>query len=192
MVSISFTAVGDSSLPPGFFQIVIQRKFGNLDGVEVSALGFGCMRLPVVSREEKDVIDEDRAVAMVRHAIDFGYVWAERGQGEPHWMDKWQCVIELEDCHRLDLALDLSQNLHCYEFIPRGVDLARYGMDLARKEGILDQDPLLNRCFDAVGYAQHHMAKYGLSTTDHGYAARNGQEVIYEYSQPEHEPEMTM
>jgi len=36
------------------------------------------------------------------------------------------------------------------------------------------------------------MAKYGLSTTDHGYAARNGQEVIYEYSQPEHEPEMTM
>lgn len=46
------------------------RKFGNLDGVEVSALGFGCMRLPVVSREEKDVIDEDRAVAMVRHAID--------------------------------------------------------------------------------------------------------------------------
>ena len=48
------------------------RKFGNLDGVEVSALGFGCMRLPVVSREEKDVIDEDRAVAMVRHAIDQG------------------------------------------------------------------------------------------------------------------------
>ena len=134
----------------------------------------------------------DTAGDLVRHAIDFGYVWAERGQGEPHWMDKWQCVIELEDCHRLDLALDLSQNLHCYEFIPRGVDLARYGMDLARKEGILDQDPLLNRCFDAVGYAQHHMAKFGLSTTDHGYAARNGQEVIYEYSRPERGPEMTM
>ena len=134
----------------------------------------------------------DTAGDLVRHAIDFGYVWAERGQGEPHWMDKWQCVIELEDCHRLDLALDLSQNLHCYEFIPRGVDLAQYGMDLARKEGILGQDPLLSRCFDTVAYAQHHMAKYGLSTTDHGYGARNGQEIIYEYSQPEHEPEMTM
>ena len=33
------------------------RKFGSLDGVEVSALGFGCMRLPVVSRDGKDVID---------------------------------------------------------------------------------------------------------------------------------------
>ena len=128
----------------------------------------------------------------VRHAIDFGYVWAEQGQGEPHWMEKWQCVMELEDCHRLDLALDLAQNLHCYEFIPRGVDLAQYGMDLARKEGVLGQDPLLIQCFDSVAYAQHHMAKYGLSATDHGYAARNEQEIIYEYSQPEHEPEMTM
>lgn len=134
----------------------------------------------------------DTAGDLVRHAIDFGYVWAEQGQGEPHWMDKWQCVMELEDCHRLDLALDLAQNLHCYEFIPRGVDLAQYGIDLARKEGILDQDSLLNECFDSVAYAQHHMAKYGLSTTDHGYAARNGQEIICEYSHPEQEPDLTM
>lgn len=73
-----------------------------------------------------------------------------------------------------------------------GRDLRDYGMDLARKEGVLGQDPLLNQCFDSVAYAQHHMAKYGLSTTDHGYAARNEQEIIYEYSQPEHEQEMTM
>ena len=32
---------------------------------------------------------------LVRHAIDFGYAWAERGQGEPHWLDKWQAVLEL-------------------------------------------------------------------------------------------------
>lgn len=140
-----------------------------------------------------DILNQyDSAGELVRHAIDFGYVWAEQGQGEPHWLEKWMCVMELEDCHRLDLALDLAQNLHCYEYIPRGVDLAQYGMDLARKEGVLGQDSLLNQCFDSVAYAQHHMAKYGLSTTDHGYAARNGQEVIYEYSQPEHEPEMTM
>ena len=30
---------------------------------------------------------------LVRHAIDFGYAWAERGQGEPHWLDKWQAVL---------------------------------------------------------------------------------------------------
>ena len=134
----------------------------------------------------------DSAGELVRHAIDFGYVWAEQGQGEAHWLEKWQAVLELEDCHRLDRALDLSQNLHCYEFIPRGADLAQYGMELARKEGILGQDPLLDQCFDSVAYAQHHTERFGLSTTDHGYVARNGQEIICEYSKPEHGPEMTM
>ena len=134
----------------------------------------------------------DSAGELVRHAIDFGYVWAEQGQGEAHWLEKWQAVLELEDCHRLDRALDLSQNLHCYEFIPRGAGLAQYGMELAQKEGILGQDPLLNQCFDSVAYAQHHMAKFGLSATDHGYVARNGQELNYEYSKPEHGPAMTM
>ena len=134
----------------------------------------------------------DSAGELVRHAIDFGYVWAEQGQGEAHWLEKWQAVLELEDCHRLDRALDLSQNLHCYEFIPRGVDLAQYGMELARKEGILGQDPLLDQCFDSVAYAQHHMAKFGLSAADHGYVAWNGQELNYEYSKAKQEPELIM
>lgn len=165
-----------------------------LDALQAETLD-QCMAVDVdcVLPQITDILNQyDSAGELVRHAIDFGYVWAEQGQGEPHWMEKWQCVMELEDCHRLDLALDLAQNLHCYEFIPRGVDLAQYGVDLARKEGVLGQDPLLIQYFDSVAYAQHHMAKYGLSATDHGYAARNEQEIIYEYSQPEHEPEMTM
>lgn len=44
------------------------RKFGNT-GVEVSALGFGCMRFPL---NEDGTIDEGRTIAMIRHAIDSG------------------------------------------------------------------------------------------------------------------------
>lgn len=47
------------------------RKMGNT-GVEVSALGFGCMRMPVLEGQPDNCIDEARAIGMIRHAIDSG------------------------------------------------------------------------------------------------------------------------
>jgi len=49
------------------------RKFGSLDW-EVSALGFGCMRLPTNDRRGMLTADvnEAEAIAMIRHAIDSG------------------------------------------------------------------------------------------------------------------------
>ena len=48
------------------------RKFANL-GWDVSALGFGCMRLPTTDGGMiSPNIDEPQAIAMIRHAIDLG------------------------------------------------------------------------------------------------------------------------
>lgn len=81
----------------------------------------------------RDILSQYDSVAeLIRHAIDFGYVWAEQGQGEPRWLDKWLAVMELEDCHRLDHALDLAQNLHCYNFMPRDMEVGKYRQQILK------------------------------------------------------------
>ena len=97
------------------------------------------------------------------------YKRQEQGQGEPRWLDKWLAVMELEDCHRLDHALDLAQNLHCYNFMPRDMEVAEYGRLLAKQDGVYPTDELLASCFDAEGYANQKMRNLGLSAAEHGY-----------------------
>ena len=52
------------------------RKFGKL-GIELSAFGVGCMRLPIVGDPDKKVIDEAEAIKMIRTAIDNGVTYVD-------------------------------------------------------------------------------------------------------------------
>ncbi|MGI6265322.1 MAG: aldo/keto reductase [Acutalibacteraceae bacterium] len=47
------------------------RPFGNT-GEEISALGFGCMRLPEIERDGQWSIDEEKAIPMLRRAHELG------------------------------------------------------------------------------------------------------------------------
>ena len=139
-----------------------------------------------------DILSQyDSTEKLLNHAMNFGYVCAEQGQGMPHFMEKWQAVLELEDCHRLDQALDYSQNLHCYHFIPNGWE-EKFGLEQAERDGILPKSDVLRQFFDGETYAGEYAMRHGLSVTDHGLAAWNGQQLSYEFSQPPQGPEMTM
>jgi predicted aldo/keto reductase-like oxidoreductase len=53
-------------------------KFGN-NGIEVSALGFGCMRLPKKKVGDKEIFDHDESVRIIRKAIDNGVNYIDTG-----------------------------------------------------------------------------------------------------------------
>lgn len=47
------------------------KKFGNT-GIEISVLGFGCMRFPMIKKGSKDYVDEDRTIEMLLRAYELG------------------------------------------------------------------------------------------------------------------------
>lgn len=133
----------------------------------------------------------DSTEKLLNHAINLGWVWQEQDQGSPHFMDKWQAVLELEDVHRLDEALDYGLNLHRYHFIPRG-GYAEFGREQAQLDGVLPRDPALAALFNGEAYAGDYAKRHGMSVTDHGLAAWNGQELHFEFSHQDQGPQMTM
>lgn len=121
---------------------------------------------------------------LVRDGDNLGFIMAEQGQGEPHWLEKFAAALEYEDCRALKFALDISQNLHCYEWVP-GEGLADFAAEHLRSRG-MPEELIRSGAISLDDYGANLLETSGYmeASGDIGYLIRNGREFVREYSTP--------
>lgn len=103
----------------------------------------------------------------------------------PHFMERFAAALEFEHCRDLRLALDISQNLHCYEWVPRD-GLKDFGRRKLLETGV-SEELLDSGCIDLESYGEDLLeeAGYVLTADESAYITRNNLEFLRDWSSPE-------
>lgn len=126
----------------------------------------------------------DDAADLIYDGQELGYVLGERGQGLPTFMERYAAALELEHCRSLKLALDISQNLKCYDWVSCA-DLEASATGLLLDAGV-SEELIRASGIDLAGYKAYLLENEGyLLTPDQGgYIRRNNEEFHHCYSTP--------
>lgn len=137
----------------------------------------------------------DTVADLLYDGVELGLVLDQKGQGSPHFMDRYAAALALEGRHDLRLALDVSQNLNCYDWMQRA-DLEASGMALLMDKGV-SEELIRASGIDLAAYRAHLLEQEGYTPTADGwgYIRRNANEFHYQFStpaQPQEEPGLAM
>lgn len=124
---------------------------------------------------------------LIRDSNNLGYVLDEQNQGMPNFWKHLLAALEYEGCDRLDFALDISQNLCCYDFSSREQCLEDYGRRLSQENGLVHPGSMIEAAFDYAAYGEVQAEKLGVKLTEYGMIGRNGKNFIFEFSTPKDE-----
>ena len=132
---------------------------------------------------------------LIYDGVQLGFVLEEKGQGAPLFTEKYIAALALEGCRNLKLALDISQNLRCYDWTPQS-DLETSAVGLLLDKGV-SEELICASSIDLAGYKAHLLEQEGYTPTagGWGFIRRNNEEFHYQFStpvQPQEEPGMAM
>ena len=137
--------------------------------------------------EVKDLKDQYRELAdLIYDGNDLGFLLDEQGQGMPHFSEKFHAALAYEKCTRLGAALDIGQNLRCYDFVPKE-DVEAFVQKNLESRGIeAENASLISECMDRESYGKHLLTHQGyqLHAASGSFIRRNQLDFFYERSRP--------
>ena len=125
----------------------------------------------------------DNVPDLVYDGISLGIIPDEHGQDSPTFMERYTAALELEHCRTLRLALDIPQNLQCYDRVSHA------NLEASAEGLLLDADvpeELIHvRGINLAGYKAHLLEGDGYAlSADGSYIRQNYEEFHYSYSTP--------
>ncbi len=129
----------------------------------------------------------ESAMELVNDGANLGYILDEQGQGMPHFEERLSAALEYENCHDLRFALNIAQNLQCYEWVSCE-DIRKLAERDLKDKGV-SEELIHSGCIDLQGYGTEILASAGYVQTHGGsaYVTRNNREFIsaYEHNEPQ-------
>ncbi len=120
---------------------------------------------------------------------NLGIILDERGQGAENWLERFAAALEYEGCHNLRFALDISQNLDCYEWVPCD-GLEDFAIRHLRSCGVSEELIRSGHIrLESYGSDLLETSGYMLTSDESAYITRNSRTFSHSYStEPEAAP----
>ncbi len=97
----------------------------------------------------------------------------------------YKAALQFEDCSDLNFAIDIAQNLNCYDFYPSLCSPDDYGRQALLESSELSHDDMAFKFINFRRYGEEKMIADGVLSTDYGLIKLNENEFVFEFSKPQ-------